>query len=175
MSRPRTRPSGAAARSIVLAVLVAACGPTVRPIATATTTPTPPPTATPVPSSRPFVATAYPAGGAAPCGQAKAPDAQHAPYAGNLKRISATDPTTVVFELCGPDVAFPSKIAAPAFAINDAGWLESHIDAGGGGDQEIVSDVNGTGPYRLEPGTAAPRSAWPATTRTGAPLPGTSA
>jgi peptide/nickel transport system substrate-binding protein len=135
----------------VLAVLVVvACGPTVRPSATTTPTPTPPPAATPVPSSRPFVATAYPAAGAAPCGQAKAPDARHAPYAGNLKRITATNPTTVVFELCGPDVAFTSKIAAPAFAINDVAWLESHIDAGGAGDQDIVTDVNGTGPYRLE-------------------------
>lgn len=116
-----------------------------------TTTPTlSPPPATPVPSSGPFVAMSYPADGAAPCREKEAPDAQHARYAGNLKRIAATDPTTVVFELCGPDVAFPSKIAAPAFAINDASWLESHIDAGGGGNQDIVTDVNGTGPYRLE-------------------------
>ena len=79
-----------------------------------------------------------------------APDAGHAPYAGEIKRISATDPETVVFELCRPDVAFLSKIASPAFAINDAGWLASHIDPAATGPQAIVDQVNGTGPYRLE-------------------------
>ena len=59
-------------------------------------------------------------------------------------------PTTVVFELCRPDVAFLSKIASPAFAINDAGWLASHIDPAATGPQAIVDQVNGTGPYRLE-------------------------
>ena len=93
---------------------------------------------------------AYPAAGDAPCAQAKPPNASHAAYTGNLKRISTTDPTTVVFELCEPDVAFLSKIAAPAFAVNDAGWLATHIVAGAASDQAIVSKVNGTGPYRLE-------------------------
>ncbi len=93
---------------------------------------------------------AYPAKGEAPCGQAEAPDAAHAAYTGQIQRISATDPETVVFELCGPDVAFRSKIAAPAFAINDTGWLESHIDPATSGPQAIVTEVNGTGPYRLE-------------------------
>ena len=36
--------------------------------------------------------------GEAPCGVA--------PYTGNLKKITATDQNTVVFDLCGPDVAF---------------------------------------------------------------------
>ena len=80
----------------------------------------------------------------------EAPDAAHAAYTGQIRRISSTDPETVVFELCGPDVAFRSKIAAPAFAINDTGWLESHIDPAATGAQAIVSEVNGTGPYRLE-------------------------
>jgi ABC-type transport system substrate-binding protein len=93
---------------------------------------------------------AYPTGGDAPCGQAEAPDASHAAYTGNLKRIRARDAATVVFELCAPDVAFLSKIASPAFGINDAGWLQSHIDPGASGDQAIVTEVNGTGPYRLE-------------------------
>ena len=96
-----------------------------------------------------FSKMAYPDDGDAPCGQDKAPDAKHGPYRGNLKRIEAKDPTTVVFELCGPDVAFLSKIAAPAFAINDTAWLRSHIDAGAG-EQPIATEVNGTGPYRLE-------------------------
>ena len=97
------------------------------------TSPTPPPTvAVPPPrrprASAPFRAEAYPAAGDAPCGQAEPPDAGHAAYTGELKRIRRPTPTTVVFELCAPDVAFLSKIAAPAFAINDTGWLASHID-----------------------------------------------
>ena len=56
----------------------------------------------------------------------------------------------MVFTLCAPDVAFLSKVAAPAFAINDTRWLTAHVAAGGGTDQPIVSAVNGTGPYRLE-------------------------
>ena len=59
-------------------------------------------------------------------------------------------PTTVTFELCRPDVAFLPKIAAPAFAINDTAWLEAHVGDGQGGEASIVSEVNGTGPYRSE-------------------------
>ncbi len=132
-----------------MAMLVAACGTVVRPIATAQPTQTPPP-ATPRASSVPFVAMSYPADGEAPCGQAEATDANHAPYLGNFKRITSTDASTVTFELCRPDVAFLAKIAAPAFAINDASWLRAHIDPGKSGEQAIVTDVNGTGPYRLE-------------------------
>jgi peptide/nickel transport system substrate-binding protein len=145
--RHRTR--AFAALLTAFALLVAACGATVEPITSFVPSATPvPPTA--VPSQGRFRAAAYPADGDAPCGQAEAPDASHAPYRGEFKRISATDAETVVFELCGPDVAFRSKIAAPAFAINDAGWLTSHIDPGTNGPQAIVEEVNGTGPYRLE-------------------------
>jgi peptide/nickel transport system substrate-binding protein len=109
-----------------------------------------PPPSSVIPSPGRFSPTAYPTGGPAPCAEAKAPDASHAAYAGNLKRITAKDAGTVVFELCRPDVAFLAKIAAPAFAINDAGWLRSHVEAGASGPQSIVSGLNGTGPYRLE-------------------------
>jgi peptide/nickel transport system substrate-binding protein len=132
-----------------VALLLAACGPTVPPIITFTPTQSRPPVVV-ASSLTPFVKSAYPAAGDAPCGQAKAPDASHAAYTGNLKRISATARDTVVFELCNPDVAFLSKIASPAFGINDSGWLRSHIDPAGSGTQRIVSEVNGTGPYRLE-------------------------
>jgi ABC-type transport system substrate-binding protein len=135
---------------IVLTLLVAACGATVRPSTTVTPTQSSRPPVTPAPTSRPFAAMAYPAGEDAPCGQAEAPDAGHAPYTGNLKRISASDPDTVVFELCRPDVAFLSKVAAPAFTINDRSWLERHLDPAAGGGQAIFTEVNGTGPYRLE-------------------------
>ena len=132
-----------------MALLAASCGATIEPSPTSVPTPTRPP-ATARPGSDPFVASAYPAAGDAPCGQAKPPDTGHARYTGNLRRISAPDASTVVFELCDPDVAFPSKIAAPAFAINDTAWLKSHIDPSRSGDQAIMSEVNGTGPYRLQ-------------------------
>jgi ABC-type transport system substrate-binding protein len=134
---------------IVVALLVAACGATVEPSPTHVTVPTRPP-ATAVPTAGPFVKSAYPPDGDAPCGQAEPPDANHAAYAGNLKRVIARDAATVVFELCRPDGAFLSKIAAPAFSIDDAGWLKSHIDPGATGPQAIVGEINGTGPYRLE-------------------------
>jgi ABC-type dipeptide transport system, periplasmic component len=132
-----------------MAFFLAACGTTIPPIPTSAPTQSRPP-ATPIPSRGAFVPAAYPADGDAPCGQAKVPDAAHAVYRGNLKRIKATNSTTVVFELCDPDAAFLAKIASPAFAINDAGWLRSHLDKTDTGEQAIVTDVNGTGPYRLE-------------------------
>ena len=86
-------------------------------------------------------AATYPVDGEAPCGVE--------PYTGNLKKITATDQNTVVFDLCGPDVAFLQKIAFASFQINDTAWLESHVDPAGTGEQAIVSEPNGTGPYRL--------------------------
>lgn len=146
----RRRAPGPAARLLAVALLLAACGgPTIEPIKSFVPAPTRPP-ATAVPSSGPFVASAYPVDGEAPCGQAAAPDPAHARYTGNLRRISATDARTVVFELCAPDVAFRSRVASPAFSINDTAWLTSHIDPGTTGPQTIVGQVNGTGPYRLE-------------------------
>ena len=100
-------------------------------------------------SSAPFDAMVYPETGEAPCGQAEAPDAAHDKYTGNIKKISATDASTVVFELCNPDVAFLAKIAFTSFAINDTAWLESKIDPAGTTNQAIVTEVNGTGPYKL--------------------------
>ncbi|HEV8402093.1 MAG TPA: ABC transporter substrate-binding protein [Candidatus Limnocylindrales bacterium] len=129
-------------------VLLAACGPTIPPIPTSPPTPTPR-AETPRPSEGAFVPGAYPPSDDAPCDQAKPPDATHAAYRGELKRIVAKDASTVLFELCSPDVAFLTKLASPAFGINDAGWLRSHVSAGGSGDQPIVSQLNGTGPYRL--------------------------
>jgi ABC-type transport system substrate-binding protein len=133
----------------MLALLLAACNSTVPPIVTSLPSPSKART-TPAPTSGAFVPASYPAGGDAPCGQAKPPDAGHAAYRGELKRIRATDAKTVVFELCRPDVTFLSKIASPAFGINDSGWLTHHIDPKATGEQAIVSEVNGTGPYRLE-------------------------
>jgi peptide/nickel transport system substrate-binding protein len=132
-----------------MAVLLAACGPTIPPIPTSAPTSSPPPE-TPRPSQGAFVPTAYPPSDDAPCAQAKPPDTEHAAYRGDLKRIVAKDALTVAFELCGPDVAFPAKVASPALAINDTSWLRSHVSTTGSGAQPIESQVDGTGPYRLE-------------------------
>jgi peptide/nickel transport system substrate-binding protein len=143
------RPSGPIARLVLLALLAAGCGATVPSIESSRPTPTRP-AITPAPTTGKFVATAYPADGDAPCRQKAPPDTLHGAYTGNLKRISARDARTVVFELCSPDVAFLAKIADPAFGINDTGWLTAHIDPGTTGAQPITTAINGTGPYRLE-------------------------
>lgn len=91
----------------------------------------------------------YPADGGAPCGQAQSPDSNHAPYGGTIRRIRAIDALTVTFELCYPDVAFVSKLVSPSLAVNDSAWLASHIDPSGSGQQAIVAQVNGTGPFKL--------------------------
>ena len=100
-------------------------------------------------STEPFTATSYPESGEAPCGQATAPAGFDA-YKGNFKKVTAQDARTVVFELCSSDVAFLSKIAFTSFAINDTAWLESKIDPAKTENQDIVSQVNGTGPYKLK-------------------------
>jgi ABC-type transport system substrate-binding protein len=93
---------------------------------------------------------AWPPDGVAPCDQLQPPDAEHAAYDGMLRRIRAVDVGTVEFELCAPDAGLPTRLAMVPFAINDTAWLESHIVANGAGEQAIVAEVNGTGPYRLE-------------------------
>jgi ABC-type transport system substrate-binding protein len=128
----------------VVAIVFAACTPgATSPSPSSPTAITPPPA-----STEPFDATAYPATGEAPCGQAAA-TAEFDKYTGNFKKVTAQDARTVVFELCNPDVAFLSKIAFTSFAINDTGWLESKIDPNKTENQDIVSQVNGTGPYSL--------------------------
>jgi len=67
------------------------------------------------------------------------------PYTGNLKSIEAPDPMTVVFTFCNPDVAFLPKIAFAVLGIDDADYLIEHM-----GDGSILSEPNGTGPYKLE-------------------------
>ena len=133
-----------------VAIIVAACGaPVASPSASASEAAETPAGSTPPASAAAFDGLVYPADGEAPCGQAEAPDAEHDKYTGNFKKITAVDEHTVVFDLCSPDVAFLSKIAFTSFAINDTGWLESKIDPAGTGEQAIVSEVNGTGPFKL--------------------------
>jgi len=65
-------------------------------------------------------------------------------YGGTLKSIAALDELTVEFELCSPDVAFPSKVAFSALNIHPEEYLAS---TGGGGD--LIENPVGTGPYKL--------------------------
>ena len=149
MNRSRRWSPRLAALAASAAIVFAACSgatPSASPPTAAESTG---PTTAPA-SSAPFAAIVYPETGEAPCGEAAAPDAEHSAYTGNFKKVSATDEKTVVFELCNPDVAFLSKIAFTSFAINDTAWLESKIDPAGTTNQAIVSEVNGTGPYKLD-------------------------
>jgi ABC-type transport system substrate-binding protein len=66
-------------------------------------------------------------------------------YGGLLKSVEAVDDMTVKFNLCSPDVAFPSKLAFTAFNIHPSEYLES---TGGSGD--ILDKPVGTGAYMLE-------------------------
>ena len=128
---------------LAAAVLVgAACGPDGP--SRHTGSPGPDATPTPVPL------TAYPPDGPAPCHETVAADLAHAPYAGQFRRLSAPDARTVVIELCDPDVTLLAKLAVPAFAIQDAGWLTVHVDPDRDGEQSIVTAPNGTGAYALD-------------------------
>ncbi len=139
-----SRWSSIAVLAATAAIVFAACGGTTASTAPSATAAAPSATAAASASaSAPaFTAINYPETGEAPCGVA--------PYAGEFKKISAPDARTVVFDLCGSDVAFLSKIAFSSFAINDADWLASHIDPAVTENQKIVSEVNGTGAYKLK-------------------------
>ena len=92
----------------------------------------PPPSAAPA-----FTGNAYPVDGDAPCGVA--------PYTGSIKRIVATDPYTVEFHMCAPDVAFLPKVAFSSFGIQDSDYVAAHAF-----DKSILTQPNGTGPYKLK-------------------------
>ena len=83
-----------------------------------------------------FAAKAYPAEGPADCSAEG--------YYG-FKRITSTDASTVVFELCAPDVAFIQKLALTNFVINDSGYLSTAT-----ADGSIVEKPNGTGPFSFK-------------------------
>lgn len=65
-------------------------------------------------------------------------------YGGEFKVIEALDRQTVKFTLCYPDVAFLTKIASPAFAIQPAEWLEQAGESG-----ELLGHPVGSGPYQF--------------------------
>jgi len=66
-------------------------------------------------------------------------------YGGEMKSIEAVDELTVRFNLCFPDVAFPSKAAFSAFAIHSSDYLTAT-----GGTGELIEKPIGTGPYMLQ-------------------------
>ncbi|MFZ9702949.1 MAG: ABC transporter substrate-binding protein [Candidatus Limnocylindrus sp.] len=81
-----------------------------------------------------FAPKAYPEAGPADCADGY-----------GFKRITSTDASTVVFELCAPDVAFIQKLALTNYQINDSGYLTAAT-----ADGSIVTAPNGTGPYKLK-------------------------
>lgn len=149
MSKARRRPPGLPAAA-AFALLLASCG-----------GPNPSPGGSPngqlrsfpgpaaSPSSGRFAAMAHPEDGSAPCDQEASDTPDYGPYRGTIRRISATEALTVVFELCDSDPAFLMKVAAPSLAINDTAWLESRIDPDAA-EPPIITEANGTGPFRLE-------------------------
>lgn len=154
MSRPRPRSHRLLAAGTAAALVVAACGsPTVPPSGGPSRQPGASVDASPsgpaVASSGPFRPLVYPPDEPAPCDQDAATVVDEGPYRGTIRRISATDDLTVVFELCDADPAFLAKVAGPSLAINDTAWLQSRIDPTSG-TQRITTEVNGTGPFRLE-------------------------
>jgi len=67
-------------------------------------------------------------------------------YGGAVQSVAAVDAYTVTFTLCKPDAAFPAKIAAPIFAIQDRATLNAT-----GGDSSLLSENPvGTGAFRLQ-------------------------
>lgn len=123
---------------IMASMLLAACGG-----GAATEAPAEPaqPTAEPAQPAEP-AATEAPAMPAFEPMMQEAPDCE---YGGEFKSIAAEDESTVKFDLCYPDPAFPSKVAFSAFAIQSSDYLES---TGGTGD--ILEKPVGTGPYKVE-------------------------
>ena len=102
------------------------------------------------PSSGTFQPMAYPAAGPAPCEEPASADPAYGPYDGSLQRVAARDARTVVFDLCDSDPAFLAKVASPALGIDDTAWLQSRLDPADGGPPRILTEANGTGPFRLD-------------------------
>ena len=153
MSPLGRRPARLLAACVAVTLVAGACGDT-------TISPSPSTTLGPAPSASEGIATAapsrgsfkpmvWPKDGPAPCEQPASDDPQYAPYSGELRRISAIDEHTVEFELCDSDPAFLAKIATPALSIEDTAWLQGHIDPAGG-QQRILTEIDGTGPFRLD-------------------------
>lgn len=152
MSPTRPRRARLLAAALATVLVVVACETAVPPSGSPTRVPggslDPTPVTSGTPSTGPFEPMAWPPGDPAPCGEDASPDPAFGPYEGTIRRITATDEVTVVFELCDTDPAFLTKIASPTLAIQDTAWLQSRIDPAGG-TPRILTEANGTGPFRL--------------------------
>ena len=134
MTRSSSPPRRLAAILGTAAIIIAACSGATPSASVAPSSA--PASVEPSASQEPFEAMAYPTDGDAPCGVA--------PYTGTLKKISATDRLTVVFDLCAPDPAFLPKVAFSVFGIQDSDYLGAHA-----ADKSLLDNPNGTGPYKL--------------------------
>ncbi len=131
--------------AVVASLLLAACAAPAAPAAPAAA-----PTEAPKPTEAPAAATEAPkpteAPAAAPAAagamKLEAPDCK---YGGSFKSIEATDDMTVKITLCGPDPAFPSKIAFNSFAVLD----KDYLDKMGGDTAKMNEGPVGTGPYKV--------------------------
>ncbi|MEA2622734.1 MAG: peptide/nickel transport system substrate-binding protein [Chloroflexota bacterium] len=132
--------------------------PTEAPSVAPTEAPTPGPTAYPTPGEQPPAPSAditeYPNyGGAVDCA---AHTFNGLPYTGNLKKMSAPDASTVVFEFCNPNVAFLAQLAFSALAIDDSQYMIDHMPKAVTGGEDplpegsLLTNPNGTGPYMFD-------------------------
>lgn len=119
---------------MVVSMVISACQPA------ATPAPTAAPTSAPKPTTPPPAPTAAPTAVPVELLSIAAPDCT---WGGTLKSIEATDESTVVFTMCTPDPAFPSKAAFASLGIHSA----AHLKATGGKPLEAAL---GTGPYMVK-------------------------
>jgi peptide/nickel transport system substrate-binding protein len=150
---PRPRLGRLVAAGMAAIIVIVGCGgpaPSTSPEASFLPGPSGDPFPSAPPSTGAFERMAYPAEGPAPCEEPASDDPSYGPYEGSLQRVFARDEHTVVFELCDSDPAFLAKIASPALAIDDTAWLQSRLDPADGGAPRILTEVNGTGPFRLD-------------------------
>ena len=150
---PRPRPGRLVAAGMAAIIVIVGCGgpaPSISPEASFLPSPSGDPFPSAPPSTGAFERMAYPAEGPAPCEEPASDDPAYGPYEGSLQRVFARDEHTVVFELCDSDPAFLAKVASPALAIDDTAWLQSRLDPADGGAPRILTEVNGTGPFRLD-------------------------
>ena len=144
-------------RLLVLAALVAvlsvvaACAAPPTPAPTSappTSAPVAQPTTAPAPTTAPTKAPTTAPTAAFQGMKVSAPDCNYktGDATAEFKSIEAVDQYTVKFTLCGPDPAFPSKVAFSSFAIQD----KAYLDANGGDSAKMSAKPNGTGPYMLK-------------------------
>ncbi len=121
---------------MVVSMVVSACAPA----ATPAPTQPPAPTSAPKPTTPPPAPTAVPTAVPVTLLSKAAPDCT---WGGTLKSVVATDASTVVFTMCSPDPAFPSKAAFASLGIQSA----AHLQATGG---KPLDSALGTGPYMVK-------------------------